>query len=148
VWVKQADARLPSQHETGKTMNQSRHMYLPALAGYTDEKTIMPYFEEFVQAFLEIEERGHCLVDNKQYNIYIRCFVVGDLAFEQKYLGHGGGSGKTTRFCFLCSNTCHYRHKGYPGGCIKCRKQGIVYDEVTGVQKHITRVFELGERAL
>ncbi len=24
--VKQADARLPSQHETGKTMNQSRHI--------------------------------------------------------------------------------------------------------------------------
>jgi hypothetical protein len=133
--VKQADTRLPSQHETGKTMNQSRHMYLPALAGYTDEKTIMPYFEEFVQAFLEIEERGYCVVDNQQYNIYIRCFVVGDLAFEQKYLGRGGGSGKTTRFCFLCSNTCHYRHKGYPGGCMKCRKEGIVYDELTGVQK-------------
>ena len=32
-------------------------------------------------------------------------------------------------------NTCHYRHKGYPGGCLKCRKLGIVYDEVTGVQK-------------
>jgi hypothetical protein len=88
-----------------------------------------------MQAFVDIEERGYCLVDNKQYNVYIRCFVVGDLAFEQKYLGRGGGSGKTTRFCFMCSNTCHYRHKGYPGGCIKCRKLGIVYDEVTGVQK-------------
>jgi hypothetical protein len=133
--VKQADARLPSQLETGKTMNQSRHMYLPALAGYTDEKSIMPYFDEFVQAFQDIEEKGYCVVDGKQYNIYIRWFVVGDLAFEQKYLGRGGGSGKTTRFCFMCSNTCHYRHKGYPGGCLKCRKLGIVYDEVTGVQK-------------
>jgi hypothetical protein len=27
------------------------------------------------------------------------------------------------------------RHKGYPGGCRKCRRRGTVYDEVTGVQK-------------
>jgi hypothetical protein len=38
--VKQADVRLPSQHETGKSMNQSRHMYIPALASYTDESSI------------------------------------------------------------------------------------------------------------
>ncbi len=133
--VKEADARLPSQHETGKTMNQSRRMYLPALAGYTDEKSIMPYFEEILQAFQEIEERGYCVVDNKQFSVNIRSFVVGDLAFEQKCLGRGGGSGKTVRFCFMCSSTCHYRHKGYPGGCWKCREAGNVYDEVTGVQK-------------
>jgi hypothetical protein len=133
--VKQADARLPSQKETGKTMNQSRHMYIPALAGYTDEKRMMPYFDEFVAAFREIEKRGYCVVDKKEYKVNIRSFVVGDLAFEQKYLARGGGSYKTTRFCFMCSNTCHFRHKGYPGGCIKCRKLGQVYDEETGVQK-------------
>ena len=133
--VKQADARLPSQKETGKTMNQSRHMYIPALAGYTDEKRMMPYFDEFVAAFREIEKRGYCVVDKMEYKVNIRSFVVGDLAFEQKYLARGGGSYKTTRFCFMCSNTCHFRHKGYPGGCIKCRKLGQVYDEETGVQK-------------
>ncbi len=78
--VKQADTRLPSQHETEKTMNQSRHMYLPALTGYTDEKSIMPYFEKFLQAFREIEERGCCVVDKQQYNVYIRCVVVDDVA--------------------------------------------------------------------
>jgi hypothetical protein len=132
--VKQADGRLPSQHETGKTMNQSRHMYVPALAGYTDEKSIMPYFEEFLRALRDIEDIGFCVVDMKEYKVHIRCFVVEDLAFEQKYLQRGGGSGKTTRFCFMCSNICHFRHKGYPGGCWKCRAAGTDYDEQTGVQ--------------
>ncbi len=111
--VKQADARLPSQKETGKTMNQSRHMYIPALAGgYSDEKRMMPYFDEFVAAFGEIEKRGHCVVNKEEHKVNIRSFVVGDLAFEQKYLARGGGSYKTTRFCFMCINTCHFRHKG------------------------------------
>jgi hypothetical protein len=87
--VKQADVRLSSQHETGKTMNQSRHMYIPALAGYTDEASIMPYFEELLRAFREIEERGCCVVDQEQHKVHIRAFVVGDLAFEQKYLKRG-----------------------------------------------------------
>jgi hypothetical protein len=34
-------------------------------------------------------------VNKKEYKVHIRCFVVGDLAFEQKYLQRGGGSGKT-----------------------------------------------------
>ena len=132
--VKQADARLPSQQEKGKTMNQSPHMYVPALAGYADEKRMMPYFDEFVAAFREIEKRGYCVVNNEQFSVNIRIFVVGDLAFEQKYLGRGGGSFKTIRFCTMCSNTCHFRHKGYPGGCLKHRQLGKVYDEDTGVQ--------------
>ena len=132
--VKQADARLPSQQEKGKTMNQSPHMYVPALAGYADEKRMMPYFDEFVAAFREIEKRGYCVVNNEQFSVNIRSFVVGDLAFEQKYLGRGGGSFKTIRFCTMCSNTCHFRHKGYPGGCLKHRQLGKVYDEDTGVQ--------------
>ncbi len=99
--VKQADAKLPSQKETGKTMNQSRHMCIPALAGYTDEKRMMPYFDEFVAAFREIEKSGYCVVNEEEYKVNIRTFVVGDLAFEQKYLARGGGSYKTTRFCFM-----------------------------------------------
>jgi hypothetical protein len=110
-------------------------MDIPALAGYTDESSIMPYFEEFVCVFRDIEKLGYCVVDGQQHKVHIRPFVVGDLAFEQKCLQRGVGSGKTTRFCFMCSNTCHYRHKGYPGGCWKCRELGIVYDEETGVQQ-------------
>ncbi len=99
--VKQGDRKLPSQKETGKSMNQSRHMYTSALAGYADEKSIMPYFEQFVQQFVDIEARGDCVVDNKQYKVNIRPFVVADMAFEHKYLKRGGGSGKNLFFaCF------------------------------------------------
>ena len=132
--VKQADRRLPSQKLTGKTMNQSRHMYTPAMAGYKNEASIMPLFKDFVQAFREIENRGYCVVDNEEFKVNIHSFVVADMAFEHKYLQRGGGSGSTTCFCMFCSNPCHFRHKGYPGGCWNCRKLGIVYDEETGVQ--------------
>jgi hypothetical protein len=57
------------------------------------------------------------------------------MAFLHKYLGRGGGSAKTICFCFMCSSKCHFRHKGYPGGCWKCRRTKCVYDEETGVQK-------------
>jgi hypothetical protein len=36
--VKETDPRLPSQFLTGKTMNQSKKLYTPAVAGYTDAK--------------------------------------------------------------------------------------------------------------
>jgi hypothetical protein len=110
-------------------------MYTPALAGYRDENSLMPYFEEFMQAFLEIERRGFCVVDRKEYKVNIYPFLVADMAFEHKFLKRGGGSAETTRFCMFCSNCCHFRHKGYPGGCMDCRRLGIVYDEETGVQK-------------
>ena len=127
--------RLPSQTLTGKTINQSSHMYTPAMAGYKDEKDMMPYFDEFVGAFETIKERGFCVVDDKKYNVNIKPVVVADMAFEHKYLERGGGSATTTCFCMFCSNTCHLRHKGYPGGCQKCRKSNCVYDAVTGVQQ-------------
>jgi hypothetical protein len=41
--VKQSDPRLPSQFATGKTMNQSRNLYSPAIAGYTNEKSNLSY---------------------------------------------------------------------------------------------------------
>ena len=133
--VKQADIRLPSQKATGKTMNQSRHMYTPALAGYRDESKLMPFFREFLRAFMDIANRGYCVVDSTQHKVNIYPFLVADMAFEHKFLRRGGGSAKTTHFCMFCSSTCHFRHKGYPGGCRKCRRLGTVYDEVTGVQK-------------
>ncbi len=61
--------------------------------------------------------------------------MVADMAFLHKYLGRGGGSANTMCFCFLCSSKCHYHHKGYPGGCWKCRRTKCVYDDETGVQK-------------
>jgi hypothetical protein len=133
--VKQSDPRLPSQFATGKTMNQSRNLYSPAVAGYTNEKSMMPYFEEMVAAFVDIEKKGYCTVEGVNYPIFIRCIVVADMSFLHKYLGRGGGSAKTICFCFMCSSKCHYRHKGYPGGCWKCRRLGCVYDDETGVQK-------------
>jgi hypothetical protein len=132
--VKQADSRLPSQLLAGKTMNQSRNLYSPAVAGFTDEKKMMPYFEAMVAAFVDIEAKGYCTVDGVEYSIHLRCVVVADMAFLHKYLGRGGGSSKTICFCFMCSSKCHYRHRGYPGGCWKCRRLHCVYDEETGVQ--------------
>ncbi len=40
-------------------MNQSRNLYSPAVAGYTDEKSMMPYFEELVAAFVDIEQKDY-----------------------------------------------------------------------------------------
>jgi hypothetical protein len=57
------------------------------------------------------------------------------MAFLQKYLGRGGGSHACTQFCFLCSVSRKYRQEGFPGGCIKCRNKGIVYDDTTGCQQ-------------
>jgi len=51
-------------------MNQSRNLYSPAVAGYTDEKSMMPYFEELVAAFVDIEQKGYCTVDGIHYPIY------------------------------------------------------------------------------
>ena len=132
---KEADPRLPSQRLTGKTMNQSRKLYTPAVAGYTSEADMMPYFDELVNAFMQIEKDGFCTVDGEEYPIHIRCVVVADMSFLHKYLGRGGSSGTTTCFCFMCSSKCHFRHKGYPGGCLKCRKKNQVYDLCSGAQK-------------
>ncbi len=88
--VKQSDPRLPSQFATGKTRNQSRNLYSPAVAGYTDEKSMVPYFEESVASFAEIGKKGFCTVDDVEYPIHIRCSVVADMAFLHKYLGRGG----------------------------------------------------------
>ena len=133
--VKEADPRLPSQILTGKTMNQSRNLYTPAVAGYTDEKNMMPFFDEMVAAFIEIEKRGYVMIDNECKYVNIKVYVVADMSFLHKYLKRGGGSATTTCFCFLCSSKSHYRHKGYPGGCWKCRKNNNVHDKSTGVQR-------------
>ncbi len=60
--VKQADSRLPSQFLTGKTMTQSRNLYSPAVAGFTDKKKMMLYFEAMVAAFVDIEQKGYCTI--------------------------------------------------------------------------------------
>jgi hypothetical protein len=132
---KQVDPRLPSQEKKGKTSNQSREMYTPAVAGYVDEGYIMTYFNAMVAAFREIETQGYCVVEGITHTVYIEVSVVADMAFLQKYLGRGGGSHACTHFCFLCSISSKYRHKGYPGGCRKCRNEGKVYDETTGCQQ-------------
>ena len=132
---KRADPRLPCQQKTMKTSNQSREMYTPAVAGYVDEGHIMPYFKAMVAAFDEIEEQGYCVVDGISHTVYICVVVAADMCFLHKYTGRGGGSHASTHFCFLCSIPRKSRAEGYPGGCLKCRKLGIVYDETTGCQK-------------
>jgi hypothetical protein len=52
---KLADPRLPCQHATGKTSNQSRNLYTPAVACYVDEAHLMKYFDRMVACFREIE---------------------------------------------------------------------------------------------
>jgi hypothetical protein len=132
---KQADPRLPCQQGTMKSSNQSRNLYTPAVAGYVNESYVMKYFDEMVAAFVEIEQRGYCVVDGIQYPVHIDVIVVADMAYLHKYLKRGGGSHACTNFCFLCSINKKYRQAGYPGGCYKCRLKRQVYDEATGVQK-------------
>jgi hypothetical protein len=136
--VKEADPRLPSQFLTGKTMNQSRNLYTPAVAGYTDEKNMMPFFDDMVAAFMEIEKRGYVIIENERKYVNIKVYVVADMSFLHMYLKNkrGGGSATPPCFCFMCSSKCYYRHKGYPGECHnKCRKNNNVYDKSTGVQR-------------
>ena len=130
-----ADARLPCQQATGKTSNQSRSLYTPAVAGYVDEAHLMKYFDRMIACFREIEARGFCVVDNVQHEVFIDVLVVADMAYLHKYLQRGGGSHSCTHFCFLCSVSSKYRAEGYPGGCMKCRATDVVYDRTTGAQQ-------------
>ena len=132
---KLADPRLPCQQATGKTSNQSRNLYTPAVAGYVDEAHLMNYFDRMVACFREIEARGFCEVDKVRHEVFIDVLVVADMAYLHKYLQRGGGSHSCTHFCFLCSVSSKYRAEGYPGGCLKCRAADVVYDCTTGAQQ-------------
>ncbi len=101
--VKEADPRLPSQFLTGKTMNQSRNLYTPAVAGYTDEKKMLPYFEQMVDAFMEIDKRGYCIIDDELKYVNIKVVVVADMSFLHKYLQRGGGSLQQRHVSVLCA---------------------------------------------
>ncbi len=83
---------------------------------------------------MKIEEQGYCMYDNERKYVNIKCVIVADMSFLHKYLNRGGGSATTTCFCFMCSSKSYYRHKGYPGGCQKCRRNNSVYNTETGVQ--------------
>lgn len=137
---KQCDRRLVSQQLTGKphitslgaryinNMNQSRTLYTPAIGGYSTESDMMPLFEELVDYFVEIEQQGFCVVDGKEYEVFIKVLVIADMMFLQKFTGHGGGCASTTHFCMFCSCMSKFRHEGQPGGCEDCRNRRQVYD--------------------
>ena len=139
--LKECDRRLVSQQLTGKphmtalgeryynNMNQSRNLYVPAIGGYTTESDMMPLFEQLVDYFVEIEKQQFCVVDGKEYEVFIKVLVVADLMFLQKFTGHGGGCASTTYFCMFCSCMSKFRHEGQPGGCEDCRHTRKVYDE-------------------
>jgi hypothetical protein len=113
---KQVDPRLPCRNIKGKTSNQSREMYTPAVAGYVDEGYIMKYFNAMVASFREIEAQGYCVVQDIRHTVYIEVNVVADMAFLHKFLGRGGGSHACTHFCFLlCTASSKYRNQGHPG---------------------------------
>ena len=132
---KLVDPRLPCQQATGKTSNQSRNLYTPAVAGYVDEAHLMKYFDRMVDCFRVIQEQGYCVVQNERHEVFIDVLVVADMAYLHKFLRRGGGSHSCTHFCFLCSISSKYRQEGYPGGCRKCRVKDIVYDSNTSAQK-------------
>jgi hypothetical protein len=129
--AKQCDRRLVSQQVTGNKghMNQSRTLYTPAIGGYSTESDMMPLFEQLVDTFVEIEKQQFCVVDGKQYEVFIKVLVVADMMFLQKFTGHGGGCASTTHFCMFCSCISKFRHEGQPGGCEDCRSKRIVYDK-------------------
>jgi len=144
--AKECDRRLPSQQDTvghQNNINQSRTLYVPAVAGYVKESDLMPLFEQLVEYFVEVEKQKWIEVDGQRYdNIFIKVLVVADMMFLQKFTGRGGGCAKTTHFCMFCSCINKFRHEGEPGGCDACRRAGTVYDD-NGLQScrhhdHIT----------
>ena len=71
---KQCDRRLVSQLLTGNkgNMNQSRNLYTPAIGGYSTESDMMPLFEQLVDTFVAIEKQQYCVVDGKEYEVFIK----------------------------------------------------------------------------
>ena len=63
----------------------------------------MPLFEQLVDAFVEIEKQQFCVVDDKEYEVFIKVLVVADMMFLQNFTGHGGGCASTTHFCMFCN---------------------------------------------
>ena len=89
---KLVDPRLPCQQATGKTSNQSRNLYTPAVAGYVDEAHLMKYFDRLVDCFREIQDQGYCVVQNERHEVFIDVLVVADMAYLHKFLRRGGSS--------------------------------------------------------
>ena len=131
---KQSDGRLKNQERAGQSlMCQSCDMYTPAVAGFATESEIMEYFHALVREFQKIERQGFCMVNGQAYKVPIKVYVVADLSFLHKYVKRGGSSHSSTCFCMMCSAFRNFRHEGYPGGCLKCRRKGIVYG-LDGIQ--------------
>ena len=129
---KECDCRLKSQKQTvghQNNMNQSRTLYVPAMAGYVKESDIMPLFQQLVDLFVEVEQQKFIIVDNKRYdNVFIKVLVVADMMFLHKFTGRGGGCATSIHFCMMCSCISKFRNEGEPGGCDACRRDKKVYD--------------------
>ncbi len=72
----------------------------------------MPLFEEMIDYFVEIENQNFCVVDGKEYEVFVKILVVADLMFLQKFTKHGGCCATTTHFCMFCSCMSKYRNEG------------------------------------
>jgi hypothetical protein len=75
---KMADRRLVNQQRSMKTMYQGSDMYTPACAGYATEDELMEYFNLLVNEFLKIEAQQFCVVNDKEYTVYIMEIEVTD----------------------------------------------------------------------
>jgi hypothetical protein len=131
--AKECDRRLPSQKQSKggheNSMNQSRTLYVPAVAGYVTESDLMPLFGQLVELFVEMEQQKYIVVDGTRYdNVFIKVLIVADMMFLHKFTGCGGCCASTTNFCMICSCMSKFHHESEPGGCDSCRRDGIVYD--------------------
>ncbi len=89
---KECDRRLPSQKQSKggqeNNMNQSRTLYVSAVAGYVTESDLMPLFDKLVELFVEIEEQKYIVVDGTRYeNVLIKVLIVADMMFLHKIHG-------------------------------------------------------------
>jgi hypothetical protein len=80
------DHRLVSQELTGKAnMSQSRTLYTPAIGGYSSESDMIPLFEQLVDYFVEIEKQQFCVVEGKEYEVFIKVMVISTKVYRTRW---------------------------------------------------------------
>ena len=149
--LKIVDKEHPEQQGTGKVMNQSPFMYTPTICSLTGltlslttltltlltlslliptltsgEDECMPSFHEMLRELEKIEEDKFITVDGQNLPLHIKVNLVGDKAFMWKCVGRGCGSANG-QFCWMCKVSARHRHRGQPGGCQSCKRDGVVY---------------------
>ncbi len=61
---------------TSERVQETNDEVVPAAAGYVDESDLIPYFEQLLELFIEVEQQKYIIVDNKRYdNVFIKCWL-------------------------------------------------------------------------